>query len=489
MELKIKFLDWSAGTSVAMIHKTTAEKIGVNLKDRISIKTSSKGITTIVDTIGTLIGKKEIAVSSEIRKELNLKKNQKVDVNLALPPESLKFIKEKLNGKKLSKEKINAIIEGVVSNSLSESEISMFVSAMHEKGMNFSETIFLIEAILKTGNQLKLKNKLVADKHSIGGIAGRTTPIVVSICAATGLTMPKTSSRAITTPAGTADSMETVANVEFGAAEIKKIISKTNACIVWGGGLGMVPADTKIIQVEKMLNVDPEAQLLASIMSKKLSVGSKYLVIQIPYGKTAKVKKEKALRLKKKFEKLGKHFRLHLRCVLTKNTGPIGKGIGPSLEMIDVLRVLKREDPCYKLEEKSILLASVLLELTLKAKKGKGKILAKEILDSGKALKKFEEIVKAQNGSVKHLKLAPYKKILFSNKAGKIIEIDNKKINNLARLAGCPADKLSGVYLHKQVGDKITKKEPLLTIYSESKVRLNQAVKFYHETKKIFVVK
>ncbi|MGD9275736.1 MAG: thymidine phosphorylase [Candidatus Pacearchaeota archaeon] len=479
MKLKIKFLKWSAGLPVAMLNKDTAEKIGINLQDRISIKTHSKEISTIVDTIGTLIKKDEIAVSIEIQKILNLKPKQKVDVNLAPNPESLKFIKEKLKGKYLSRKKIMRIISDIISNSLSESEIALFVSGMYQNGMTFHETVDLIDAILKSGNILKIKNGCVVDKHSIGGITGRVTPIVVSICASAGLAFPKTSSRAITTPAGTADAMETLCEVEFSSEEIKRIIKKTNACIVWGGGLGMVPADNKIIRIEKHLNLDPEAQLLASIMAKKLSVGSKYIVIHIPYGKTAKVKLFKALRLKRKFEKLGKHFHVKVKCLLTKNFGPVGYGIGPSLEMMDVLKVLKREDSCYLLEKRALQLAGTLLEMTGKAKSGAGIKKAKEILDSKKAFEKFKQIVKAQKGSLNNLKLAPYKKIIHSHKSGIIKEIDNKKINSLAGVAGCPADKLSGIFLHAQVGSKIKKQEKLLTIYSESKPRLKEAVQFY----------
>lgn len=488
MELKIKFLKWSAGLPVAMLNKDTADGIGVNLRDRISIKTSSKEMWTIVDTIGTLIKKNEIAVSSEIAKELNLKDKQIVDVNLAPSPKSLKFIKEKLNGKSLSKEKIKRIIGDIVSNCLSESEVALFVSAVHQKGMSFDETIFLINAILKSGNTLKLRSKFVVDKHSIGGIAGRTTPIIVSICAAEGLIFPKTSSRAITTPSGTADCIETIAKVEFSIKELKKIIKKTNACMVWGGALGVVPADSKIIRIEKMLEIDSEAQLLASIMAKKLAMGAKYIVINIPYGKTAKVGKTKALRLKKKFERLGKHFNKKIKCVLTNNTGPIGRGIGPSLEMRDVIKVLKREDPCYKLEERSLELAGQLLELTKKAKQGKGIEKAREILDSGKAFKKFKEIIMAQGGNLSRLKDAPHPKNFYSPKSGKILEIDNKQINEFARIAGCPADKTSGIYLHFQVGEKTRKGDKLLTIYLESKSRLAQAVKFY-KTKKPIKIK
>ncbi len=490
MKLEVKFLKWSAGIPVAMLNEKTAQKLGVRLKDRVSLKTSSKEISTIVDIVGDLIETDEIAVSNEIKKILNVKKGQDIDVTLSLPPKSLKFIKEKLNGKILSKQKIKSIICDIVKNSLSEAEIALFVAAMYKHGMTIHETVSLIEAILETGHKLGLRKKFIADKHSIGGVAGRTTPIVVSICASAGLTMPKTSSRAITSPAGTADAMETIAEVNFSMQEIKNIINKTGACIVWGGGLEMVPADSKIIQVEKMLNIDPEAQLLASIMSKKLSVGSKYLVIHIPYGNSAKVNRKKAKRLKKNFESLGKHFGKKIICVLVKNKGPLGDGIGPVLEMIDVLKVL---DPQQKgprdLQTKSLLLAGKLLELTGKAKRNKGYFLAEEILESGKAFAKFKQIIKAQKGKTDFSKLKPaeFKKDIHSKKSGRILEINNKIINSIAILAGCPTDKDSGVYLYFHPGEKVKKGEKLFTIYSETKPRLKQAYNFASENNPIIL--
>jgi len=488
MKLKVKLLKWHAGVPVAMLHDEIAGELGVHIRDRILIKTSLKETHTIVDIVGNLIRKNEIAVSYELGKKLKLKLGQKVDVNIAEATRSLTFIKKKLNNQTLSEKEIQEIIKDIVNNAISESEIAMFVSAIHKYGMTIKETIYLIEAILETGSKLNLKNKLIADKHSIGGVAGnRTTPIVVSICASAGVVIPKTSSRAITSAAGTADVIGSIARVDFSINELKKIVRKTKACMVWGGGFGMVPADSKIIKVEKILKIDPKAQLLASIMSKKLAVGSKYILIDIPYGKSAKVDKKKALELKKDFEKLGKYFKKKLKVVLTDGSQPIGNGIGPVLELIDVLDILNPKEQGPKdLEEKSILLAGELLEMVGKVKKGNGEEMAKQILKSGKAFKKFKQIIKAQRrNKPTKLKPAKFKKEINSKKTGKIKEIDNKKINHLARIAGCPVDKSAGLYLYCHVRDKVKKREPIITIYSETKARLNQAVSFYHREKPI----
>lgn len=490
MELKIKFLKWSAGLPVAMLNKKTAEKIGVHPQDRISIRTLSKQpkeISTVIDVIKGLVKQDEVAVSSELKKRLGLKLGQKVEVNLSIPSKSMDFIKKKINNKPLSEEEINAIIKDFMNDKLVDSEIALFISAVHKYGLNMKETIFLIEALAKSGNQLKLKNKFIVDKHSVGGVPGnRTTPIIVPICAAAGLIMPKNSSRAITSAAGTADVIETIARVEFSIKELKKIIHKTNACMVWGGALGLVPADSKLIRIEKVLGIDPESQLVASIMSKKLAAGSKYILIDIPYGKGAKVNKKEALNLKKKFEYLGRYFKKNLKCVLTDGSQPIGNGIGPALELRDIIKILdsKQTGP-QDLEKKSLFLAGEILEMTGKAKKSHGLAMAEEILDSGKAFEKFKQIIKAQNGSIRKLKEARFNHEIIAKKSGKIIEISNSGINSLAKTTGCPVDKSSGIYLHYHKGDKIKKGNKIITIYAESKPRLKEAIRYYKKTKPI----
>lgn len=490
MELKIKFLKWSTGMLGVMLHRKTADKLGIQSRDRISMKTlskNSKEIYTFVNTIDGLVKEGEIAVSSETKERIGLKNGQKVIVSLAQDPKSLVYIRKKLDGNKLSSLEIKEIISDIVSNSLEESEIALFISGMYEKGMNFSEIVSLTKAIIETGYKIDLPYKIIADKHCVGGVPGnRTTPIIVSICAAGGLIMPKNSSRAITSAAGTADVIETIAKVDFSPEEIKKIIKKTGACMVHGGGLGIAPADSKILQVEKILKVDPGAQLLASIMSKKLAAGSTHVVIDIPYGKGAKFTKEKAVQIKDKFEKLAKYFKIKLECVLTDGSQPIGNGIGPILELIDIIKVLdpKQQGPS-DLKEKSLFLAGKLFELTRKVKKGQGIMLARQILDSGKAYDKFKEIIKAQHGFLGKIKLGKYKKDITSFKPGKITEIINRDINTLARIAGSPDDKKAGLLICCHVGAKMPKGHNFLTIYSDSKERLKQAIDFYNKTKPI----
>jgi len=483
-KLKVKFLKLSAGRPVAILHKNFAEKASIHVDDRIYIEKKGKKIAAVVDLATGFLKENEIVVSTEISSTMKLKEDNIVEVELATKPESLELIYKKLACKPLSKKELEKIMSDIVKNKLTETEIAYFVAGVYKCGMSLKEIVNMTKAIVDTGKKLNLKGEVV-DKHSTGGIPGRTTPIIVSICAASGLKMPKTSSRAITSPSGTADAMEVLCKVNFSIKEIKRILKKVNACIVWGGSLNIAPADDKIIQVERLLNLDPEAQLLASIIAKKLAVNAKYVLIDIPYGKNAKVTRREAKNLERKFKKLGKHFNMQLECFLKRVEEPLGNGIGPALEISDVIKVLERKSSCYKLESRSLELAGKLLELAGKAEKGKGIEKAKKILDSGKALSKFKQILKAQKGKIKKIRKTKFSKDIKAHKTGKIKEIKTRELNSLARIAGCPLDKFAGLYLHKHVGESVKKNEKILTIYSESKTELREAVKYYKEKRLI----
>jgi len=486
MRLKIKVLKFSAGRPVAIISEALAEKASIHVDNRVLIKKNSKSIVAVVDVAKEFVGKDEIAVSSEIVNQLSLAEEDYVIMELAPKPESVWLIQKKLRCGKLNEKELAMIMDDIANHALTEAEIAYFVASVYNCKMNLSEVHDMTLAILKSGMRLGLKGTIV-DKHSIGGIPGRITPILVSICAAAGLTIPKTSSRSITTPAGTADAMETICKVEFTLSELKEIIRKTNACLVWGGALNLAPADDKIIQVEKLLNLDPEAQLLASILAKKLAVGAKYVLIDIPFGKNAKVDKKGAEILANNFKKLGKSFNLKLDCFLEKTEEPLGNGIGPVLEMKDVIKVLSRESPCYKIEQKSLALSAKLLEMTGKAKKGKGISLATDILNSGRAFEKFKQIIQAQQGSLDNMKETRLKHDIIAEKNGKIKEINVKKINTLARFLGCPADKSAGVYLYKHLNEAVKKGEKILTLYSESEAELEEGLKFYNKFQPLLI--
>lgn len=467
-----------AGRPVVILNKKFAENSSIHVDERVSVKKGSRRIVAVVDVASGIVREDEIITSIEVVTALGLKEKEVVMIEPAIKRRSVELIYKKLTGHRLEREEIDEIIRDIVDNSLTEAEIAYFISAVFKCGMSIEEIVNMTESIVKNGKTLGLKGE-IADKHSIGGVPGRTTPIVVSICAAAGLTIPKTSSRAITSPAGTADALEVICKVNFKDSEIKNIIKKAGACMVWGGSLNLSPADDKIIQVEKLLSLDPEPQLLASILAKKISVGAKYVLIDIPYGDGAKVNYEEALSLGKKFVEIGKHFNLKIKCSLNHVKEPLGNGIGPSLEIIDVIKILKREDSCYLLEKRALELAGELLELAGKVQKGKGLEKAKEILESGKAFEKFKQIIIAQQGEIDGIPRAKYSLDLKSDFNGEIKFMDIKKINSMARILGCPMDKYSGIYLYKHLNDKVKNGEKIATLYSESEIELKEAANFF----------
>ena len=303
--------------------------------------------------------------------------------------------------------------------------------------------------------------------------------IVVPIVAAAGYTIPKTSSRAITSPAGTADTMECLAKVEMPEAKIRQVVKKTGACIVHGGSVNLAPADDKIIEVEHPLSIDAEGQLLASVMAKKHSVSANHVLIDIPMGKSVKARNRKeAAHLKKMFELIGKKLGMQVKVVITDGSAPIGNGIGPLLEAEDVMAVL-RNDPLAPrdLKEKSLMLAGQLLELVCACGKGGGLKMAIEILESGKALQKMNDIIDAQGKQVKP-ELGKHRYPVYSGKAGRIVEIDNDIIAKVARIAGAPTDKGAGLYLSKKIHDSVKKSDLLYTIYAMNEFKLGLAKDF-----------
>jgi putative thymidine phosphorylase len=398
---------------------------------------------------------------------------------------AIEAIQKKLLGKKLSYREIYAIMDEIAHEKLTDVLTTYFVASSFKEGYTPQELFFFTKAMVETGNKLKFKG-IVADKHSVGGIAGtRTTMIIVPIIAAAGFKIPKISSRAITTPAGTADVMEAIASVEFTPKQIEKIVNEVGGCIAWNGKMGIAPADDIIIRVEEPLSFESFDKIIISVMAKKVAAGTTHLVLDIPIGKTAKIHRfSEGENVAKKFENLAHCFGIKVICDINETLEPAGRGIGPILEARDVLYVLEQKtDRPLRLEAKSLRLAGKLLDLCFKDKKnppaGGGEDEARKILESGQALKKFQEIVKAQGGnsqiSSESLSLAKNKFEFHSLISGKIKDINNYNLNTITKILGSPNDKKAGIYLLKKLDHSVIKKEPIFTLYSDDKYRLREA--------------
>ena len=304
-------------------------------------------------------------------------------------------IKKKLVGKRLKYDEIFSIMDEIAREKLSPVLTTYFAAAGFVEGFSDEELYFLTKAMIETGPKLKFKG-IVADKHSAGGVAGtRTTMIIVPVIAAAGFTIPKTSSRAITSPSGTADTMEVVSPVTFTIPQIQHIVEKTGGCIVWGGHMGLAPADDILIQVERPLAFESYDKIIVSVMAKKVASGANHIIIDLPVGPTMKIQHFKdAEMIAKKFEMLAKQFKVKMIFDINEARQNAGRGIGPVLEARDVFQVLEQlpERP-LALESKALRLAGKLLTLCYSDMKGKNNIdgeeVAKEILTSGKALTKM----------------------------------------------------------------------------------------------------
>lgn len=481
--LKAKTFDIDFGGAEVVLNIEDANELELRTQDRVKLVGEKGSIIAIIHTTNTFVKQGEIGIFKRIMKELGVKNGEKVDLEPVEKPDSLDYIKKKLNGQKLSRNEIYSIINDAVSQRLSLIDLSAFVSALQANDMEMDEIVHLTKAMTEQGKNVKFP-EATYDKHSLGGVPGdKTTLLVVPIVAAAGLTIPKTSSRAITDPAGTADRMEVFSPVSHDIKKIEQIVKKTGGCIVWGGAVDLAPADDALIQVEYPLSLDPRPLLLASVMSKKHAVNSKFVVIDIPLGEGSKVPTlEEARKLAHDFVTLGNHLNMYVECALTYGAQPVGDAMGPALEAREALKALEGEGP-NSLLEKSTAIAGILLEAAGIAPRDKGEEIAMEYLKNGKALKKFREIIKAQGGksdvTVKDIekKIGKHKKVVTSQKSGYVTRIHNRKIASVAKSAGAPHDKGAGILLHAKGGDPIKKGEKLFTIYSEKKHKLETAVK------------
>ncbi len=489
MKLRVKCLDLSAGgKTIALINNEDAREFGISALDRLVLRKKHKKITALVNVTSKLVPEGEIWVYSEIKKILGLKTGALIDVEPREELVSKQYIRRKIDGGELNQKEFLAIVKDVVARNLNDLELASFITALHIRGLSLNESIAMSKAMISTSKKIKFHGT-ICDKHSVGGIPGdKTSMLLVPIIASLGLTIPKTSSRSILSPAGTADRMEALAPVIHSVAEIKKIVKRTNGCLVWGGSVDLAPADDLFIQIEHPLALDP--LLLPSVMSKKKVAGSKFLIVDIPVGPEAKLRnKEEAEKLANDFIALGKALGIKVDCAITRGDQPLGHAMGPALEAREVLETLMKVKENPDLIDKVTSLAGILLSMV-----GKGsKELAKEILDNGKAEAKLREIIKAQGGNPnikpEDIPYAKYKFVLKSKESGIINAVSNKILVSICMAAGTPKDKLAGIYLNKKIGDFVKRGEVLFTIYSEKQNKLKRAVRILQEKEnEIFII-
>lgn len=465
---------------------------GFEAHTRVKVCLGEKSVIATLNVVyDTLLTPGEAGLSEIAWKLLSPEKQDKATFTHAPTVESLSDVRKKVYGHRLDEKALNDIVHDISLGRYSDVHLASFITSCAGESLDIDEITYLTKAMVNVGESLKWDKPIIVDKHCIGGLPGnRTTPIVVAIAAAYGLSMPKTSSRAITSPAGTADMMEVLAPVNLTLKEMRDVVSREGGCIVWGGAVHLSPADDIMIRIERALDLDSEGQMIASVLSKKKAAGSTHVIIDIPMGKTAKVRDEEmARKISYTMEVVGERIGLKVRTVITDGSQPIGRGIGPALEAKDVLAVLRNEDRApVDLKEKALVLAGHILELSGEIAEGQGKMKAEEILSSGQAWNKFKSICNAQGG-LKEPGTSTEFEVIKATKPGMLHSIDNRKLSRVAKLAGAPHDKTAGVHLEVQCGEHIEEGQPLFTLHAESKGELHYSLEYVSKHDDIFEIK
>lgn len=454
---------------------------GFQAQTRVQVALGERRIIATVNVIDSdLLAPGEASLSASGWPALGAGPDDAVEVSHAPTMDSLSAMRAKVYGHRMDTTAVTAIMGDVAAGRYSDIHIAAFLSACAGGRMDLQETIDLTRAMVDVGDRIDWGRSPIADKHCVGGLPGnRTTPIVVAIAVAAGLTMPKTSSRAITSPAGTADVMETLTRVDLDLSQMRKVVEREGGCFVWGGALSLSPADDILIRVERPLDIDSDAQLVASVLSKKIAAGATHALIDIPVGPTAKVRSnEDAGRLQTLLEQVAAAHGIQLRVVRTHGTQPVGRGIGPALEAHDVLAVLRGATSApVDLRMRSLALAGELLEFCGHSPPGTGHSEARRLLDSGAAWDKFQAICEAQGG-LRTPGVAPLSEPIMAERSGYVAGIDSRRLARVAKLAGAPDAATAGLELHVRLGDAVQRGQPLFTLHAEAPGELTYAKEY-----------
>ena len=428
----------------------------------------------------------KVLVSNELLAELGVIEGTTLKI-LPLsrtPPDSYYPIRDRMTKKRnFQTGEISQIVLDIAGNRLNQLEKAAFVLSQIFDPFSMDEIEQLTRSMAESGEMIDFGQETVYDKHSTGGVPGnKVTLLIVPIIAAAGLLIPKTSSRAITSPSGTADTMEALGcEVSFSAEELVEISRKTRGMIVWGGALNLAPVDDILIKdVEFPLGVNPISMMLASIMSKKMATGIHFLAMDLPTGHGTKIDDiGTAQALGREFAELGRRLGIRVESGITFGASPVGHTVGSALEAQEALKTLiDPQNGPSSLVEKSCELSGILLEMAGKALRGQGRELAKSTLYKGDALNKFKQILEAQNGDPNlkpdDIPVGQYFCEILAPSSGWIVNIDNVKIAEIARTAGCPKDKGAGIVFLKKK-DAVKRGESLIRIYSSSESRLSAA--------------
>ncbi len=482
VKLKVKFFDVEQGQNEAVISEGLGKELNIDVGDRVRLKANSKSVVALIDHSKKYLSKNEIALFDELADALDAKKHEFVTMSKEQRPASLDYIRKKLDGVALSASEINEIITDVMEEKFSLAELVAFVSAVYIRGANTDEIVALTNAIYKSGESMEFDDSCqVVSEHSIGGVAGdRVSMLIVPILASLGFLVPKTATRAISSASGTADAMECLARVDLTRAEVEKVVKTAGGCLVWGGGVNMAVADDKLIKVRQPLRLDPHGLLLASILAKKKAEGAGHILLDIPYGRGAKIERlDEARQLAQEFKELGAKLNMKIIAIITDGSEPVIQQMGPALEARAVLEALQGKGH-DSLVEKACVMSGLVVEQCKVLPQGEGYKLAKKSITSGAAYKKFKEIIQAQGGKPEikpeDIAVGTVRSTVHAPYDGRVSHIDNKAIFKACRALGAPSYKGAGLILHVRTGQEVKKGEALFELVTNSEEALKYTI-------------
>lgn len=461
----------SFNENIAYLHKDcVAYKLeDIKFMTKVEIHGGAKPIYAFLNIVDdeNLVSPEQLALNTEAFSLLNLPEGSNITLALTPPPPSISSIKRKIAGNILSPAEYGGIIADIANRRYSNMDIASFLVASGSF-MTPPEVLALTEALV--GNQvINWDNEgIVVDHHCLGGIPGNKTDIIITaIVAAFGLPIPKTASRSLSSCAGVADTMSVLANVDLDETLLKKLIRENRGALVCHSGLQIAMANRLISSVERQIGITQQQHLVASILAIKIAMGITHLVIDIPVGPNSRIKStQDAMRLRKLIEYVGDQMGIEVDAVITDGSEPIGNGIGAVLEARDVMKVLRNKDDAPQdLREKSLFLAGRIIDFDPKLRGGQGYFVAKEILNSGRALESMNRIIHAQ-GKAPQPTLGHLTRDIVAAESGYVESIDNTRINRIGVLAGASQNPGAGLDLLKKVGDRVEQGETLFRIHS-----------------------
>lgn len=390
----------------------------------------------------------------------------------------LSIIDKKRLGLHLTNEELDFMFNGYLNKKIEDYQMSSFLMSICINGMDIDEIVYLTDLMLNSGQRLDLMNKfpLTVDKHSTGGIGDKTSIIIGPILASLGLKMGKLSGRGLGITGGTIDKLESIPGfrVSLSTEEFLYNLDKVGFTLM-SQTPDMTPLDKVIYDLRNASGTVSSIPLIASsIMSKKLAIGAKYILIDLKVGSGALIKnKIDANELAEIMIKIGKRYDRVVIPVITDMDTPLGDNIGNALEVLEAIDILNGKRG--ELRDLCVLLSSILYSHAKGESIGEAQKKVIASLDNGAAFSKFLEFVKTQGGNIEKIETSKIVKDILSNADGTIKRIDAESIGKLSLHLGAGKEKMTdiidfgvGIVLNKKIGDVVKKGDILCHLYQKN---------------------